>query len=161
MARSPVLSRQPLKAAYLVFFLLAFLVQIPFWFLKFLSSTRRPRPAWTIKRAMIVRAFQELFTIKVDIHRKGRDPMEEVPDSSLTDAKFVWIPPISDKESEESGLLCGELWRLAAVTGVRPARIAGYWLLKKGSRWEGEKAKPGEKTVMHLHGGAFHVSPSP
>ena len=159
MAKSKLLSRQPIKTVYLLYFAISILVQIPFWFLVFLLfPARRPRPAWSLKRAMIVRTFQELFTIRIEPSAKRRDPLKEVLDSSLKDAKFCWIPPLAEAADGEPSLLCGELRRVAEIAGVRPTKIAGYWLLKKGAKWEGEKAKPGEKTVLHLHGGAFYVS---
>ena len=80
---------------------------------------------------------------------KEVDPLEQVKKgAALKDAKVVCLEPISDQ------LFCGEVRRVAEMTGVRPTRRAGYWLLKKDSKWAGEKAKPGEKTVLYMHGGA-------
>ena len=149
-----ILNYQPLKGLYLVYFASSLVfVKAPFWLVRYLSPSLRPRPTWTLKRAMIVRAFQELFSMKVQPKRKKRDPLAEVPDSSLVDAKFVWVEPVPDE------LFTGEIRRVAEITGMKPAKIAGYWLLKKGSTWTGPKANPGEKIVLHMHGGAFHVCP--
>ena len=147
-----LLKYQPLKGLYFVYFASSLVfVKVPFWFLRYLSPSSRPRPTWTLKRAIIVRTIQELFSMKVPPGRKKRDPLAEVPDSSLVDAKFVWVEPVPDE------LFTGEIRRIAEITGVKPAKIAGYWLLKKGSTWAGPKANPGEKIVLHMHGGAFHV----
>ncbi|KAI0700123.1 Alpha/Beta hydrolase protein [Cerioporus squamosus] len=141
-----VLNYQPLKGLYLTYFVSSFVfVKVPFWFVRYLVPSLRPRPTWTLKRAMIVRAFQELFSIKVEIKHKKRDPLAEVSDSSLVDAKFVWVEPVPDE------LFTGEVRRVAEITGARPAKIAG------GPPGTGPKATPGEKTLLHLHGGAFHI----
>ena len=105
-----------------------------------------------MKRALIIRTIKELFTLKVRIGSGSQGPCREVPDSELTDAKFVWVEGIPDE------LFVGELRRLADITGARPQRRPGYWLLKEGVAYPGPQARPGEKTVLHLHGGAFYVS---
>ncbi len=150
-----IIQRQPFKTLYLLLsaFLLLF-VKLPVWIIRYSSSLRRPRPAWTLKRALIIRSIKEVFRIAGKVGRRSvKTPTpKEVPDSSLTDAKFVWLEPIPDD------LFRGEIRRIADITGVEPARIPGYWLLKKKSTWAGPKAQPGEKAVLHLHGGAFYVS---
>ncbi len=144
---------QPWKTLYLIwFFATLILVKLPAWFIWYLVPSHRPRRSWTIKRALIVRTIRELWTLEVDIDDEKRDPSEEVPDSELTDAKFVWVDGIPDK------LFCGEVHRIADITNVRPTRIAGYWLFQKNYDWTGPRAKLGEKTILHLHGGAFYVS---
>ena len=158
MASPEVLNRQPFKTIYIVCFFVSILFRIPFWFLKFLLPAYRPRPTWTLKRSLITRGIQELLSIQINITRKKRDPLEEVLDSSLTDAKFVWVPPLHDSDDVKSARFCGEILRMAEITGAQFTKIAGYWLLKKGAEWSGENAKPDEKTVLHLHGGAFVVS---
>ncbi|KAI0642426.1 alpha/beta-hydrolase [Trametes meyenii] len=146
-----ILEYQPFKSLYLGYFVLSLvLIKVPLWTLAYIPRSRRPRPAWTIKRSIIVRTAKELFDLKVDLTREPA-PAVEVSDSRLTDAKFVWIEPIP------SELLRGEVARAAQLTDVRPVRIPGYWLLKKGSQWTGPKARPGEKTVLHMHGGAFYI----
>ncbi|KAL1945071.1 hypothetical protein VTO73DRAFT_2691 [Trametes versicolor] len=146
-----ILEYQPLKAIYLLLFtLILLLIKLPVWTLNYLPRSRRPRTAWTLGRSLIVRTLQELWTLKVDV-RGQPAPVVEVADSELTDAKFTWVAPLPDK------LLCGEVRRVAEITGAEPARIAGYWLLKQGAPWTGPRAKPGEKTVLHMHGGGFRI----
>ncbi|KAI0676023.1 alpha/beta-hydrolase [Trametes maxima] len=146
-----ILQYQPFKSFYLGYFALSLVfIKIPLWTLAYLPRSRRPRAAWTIKRCIIVRTAKELFDLKVDLTREP-SPIVEVSDSSLTNAKFVWIDPIP------SELLRGEVNRVAQITDVRPARIPGYWLFKKGVQWSGPEARPAEKTVLHMHGGAFHI----
>lgn len=140
---------------YLIRFFGALLfAKIPTWSLWYLIPAHRPRPTWSIKRAVIVRTIKELFTLKVKLGDGSRSPYREVPDSELKDAKFVWVEGIPDE------LFVGEIRHLADTTGPRPERRAGYWLLKNGVAYPGPQARPGEKTILHLHGGAFYVSPS-
>ncbi|KAH9849836.1 alpha/beta-hydrolase [Lenzites betulinus] len=151
MAKSNILEYQPFKTIYLLYFVLVLLlIKVPIWTLDFLPRSRRARPSWTLKRALIIRTLQELWSLKVDV-RGQPAPVVEVADDVLVDAKFTWVKPLPDK------LVLGEIRRIAEFTGVRPARIAGYWLLKPGSAWTGPQAKPGEKVVLHMHGGAFRI----
>ncbi len=151
---------QPFKALYLLYFASSFVfVKAPFWSIRFIVPANRPRKTWSLKRAMIVRALQELFSMRVTPRSKLRDHLAaEIPDSQLVDSKFVWIPPLPND------LFSGELRRVAEITGVQPTKIAGFWILKSRSSqsWTGPKAKPGEKTILHMHGGAFYVrTPKP
>ncbi|KAI0358247.1 alpha/beta-hydrolase [Trametes cingulata] len=148
-----LLKYQPFKGLYMVYFASTLIFfKVPFFVLQYLPRSRRPRSTWTLKRSLIVRTIQELFSFKVPFGLKtALDSPVEVPDKALTDAKFVWVDGIPEE------LLCGEVQRIAQITGVKPARIPGYWLLKKGSSWGGPKAKSGEKTLLHMHGGAFHL----
>ena len=151
VARKVPTDRQPWKTLYLIqFFATLLLVKIPAWTIWYLVPSHRPRSSWTLKRALIVRTIKELFTLEVSITDKP-DPTRDVPESELTDAKFVWVNGVPDE------LFNGELRWVAEITGARPAKIAGYWLYKTGYAWTGPRARPGEKTVLHLHGGAFHV----
>ncbi|KAI0831912.1 alpha/beta-hydrolase [Trametes gibbosa] len=151
MAKSNVLECQPLKTVYLLYFVLVLLlIKLPIWTLDFLPRSRRARPSWTLKRCLIIRTLQDLWSLKVNV-RGQCNPAVEVPDSALVDAKFAWVDPLPDD------LVRGETRRLAETTDVRPARIAGYWLLKKGHVWMGLGAKPGENVVLHMHGGAFRI----
>ena len=146
-------SQQPWKVLYLLwFFATLIFVKLPAWFVWYLVPSHRPCRSWTIKRALIIRTIRELWTPDVDIDDDKRDPNKEVPDSELTDAKFVWVDGIPE------GLFCGETRRIAELTNVCSARITGYWLLRKNYGWTGPRARAGERTILHLHGGAFYVS---
>jgi acetyl esterase/lipase len=84
----------------------------------------------------------------------GRDLTKEVKDSELRgEGEFNWIEPVSDD------LVRGEVKRLADINGVKPMRVPGYWMFRKGWSPSGRmmKAEAGEKVVMHLHGGSYHV----
>ncbi|KAH9849888.1 alpha/beta-hydrolase [Lenzites betulinus] len=147
-----ILRYQPFKSLYLIYFATSLLlIKLPAWTLWYTIPSHRSRPSWTLKRSLIVRTIQELFDMKVDL-KSEQAPPQEVPDGSLKNAKFTWIQGVPED------LITGEVRRLAEITGVRPAKVAGYWLLKEDTHWDTLKAKPGEKTVIHLHGGAYHLS---
>ncbi|KAI0630800.1 alpha/beta-hydrolase [Trametes polyzona] len=149
--RRPILQYQPFKTLYVAYFAFSLVfVKIPLWTAWYTPRSHRYRPSWTLKRNLIVRTIQELFTMKVDFD-SVQPPLSE-PAGELKDAKFTWIDPLPDD------LFAGEVREYANKTGVKPVRTAGYWLLKAGTKWEGLKAKPGEKTVMHFHGGAYTTS---
>ncbi|KAJ8496044.1 hypothetical protein ONZ51_g1348 [Trametes cubensis] len=145
------INKQPWTTLYLAYYIAALVFgRWPYWTIKYIPRSNRPRQAWTLTRCLIVKTFQYLFSCPVDIS-PGVVPAAPtiIPDSQLTDAKSNWVEPIPNE------LFTGEIRRYADITGVQPARVPGYWLLKKGYNWTGPKAKPGEKTLLHLHGGAF------
>ncbi|KAI0314146.1 Alpha/Beta hydrolase protein [Amylostereum chailletii] len=71
--------------------------------------------------------------------------------------KSVWVPPASPE------LINDMLTAWAAAAHVSPTRIPGYWIDKRGtSTPNGAAPQPGEKIVLHLHGGAYiRLSASP
>lgn len=154
-----ILECQPVKALYLVYFLTSLiLVKAPFWFIRYLLPSQRPRLAWTMKRSIILRAMQEVLGMRVRVRANKRDPFKEVLDSSLTDAKYIRLEGVSESDTT---LFCGEIRRLAETTGAKPAKVAGYWFLKKGATWDGPQARDGEMVALHVHGGAFIVGLRP
>lgn len=70
--------------------------------------------------------------------------------------KAVWVDPVPDQ-------IQGSVASWAAVAGVKPARIPGYWLDQPGADIPiGQKPVPGEKVVYCLHGGGYtHLSAHP
>lgn len=148
---APLLHHQPFKAVYLVGYLsYVFLLKVPYWTVKFCLPSHRPRPAWTIKRCIQVALLRDLTTIPATVGLSlGRDLTLEVPNSSLkNNARFAWVEGLDDD------LVVGPIKDAALQTGVKPAtRLPGYWQLKSGTTWPGDVALPGEKTVLHLHGG--------
>lgn len=148
---APLLHQQPFKTIYLVGFLGYLLfVKLPYWTVKYCVPSHRPRPAWTVKRCIQIALLRNLTTIPAKVGLSlGCDLTLEVPNSSLkNNARFAWVEGLSDD------LVVGPIKDAALQTGVRPAtRLPGYWQLKSGTTWPGDVALPGEKTVLHLHGG--------
>ncbi|KDQ50971.1 hypothetical protein JAAARDRAFT_41599 [Jaapia argillacea MUCL 33604] len=148
-----VLHHQPFKGIYLTYlvFTLVFF-RLPIWILYYLNPGNRPRRTWTLKRCLAVEALRIFVALNEVNPIQGRDPTKEVPDNELTDAKFVWVNELADD------VFCGEVRRAADQAKVVSSRLPGYWLLKKGMRLDdGWRARPKEKTLLHLHGGLFYI----
>nr|VWO94821.1 MARTX [Ganoderma boninense] len=143
-----ILEYQPFQTLYLVYFLSSrVFIKAPFWLLRYLLPSQRPRPVWTLKRSLIIRTLQELLTMMLQQRTNDRGRFKHVSDSSLTDAKFVRFEGIPESDST---IFCGEIRRVAEITGVKPVNVAGYWLLKKGAAWDGPQAKAGERIDVSL-----------
>ena len=154
----PLIRRQPIKGLYLGYLLITTVfVRVPVWTITYLPRRNRPSPKWSLLRSLIVVAYREIMTkLAVDTGiRYSHNPPKS--DDELQDAQFVWIEGLG----EDSEIFCGEIRAAAGVTNVRPAKIGAYWFLKLGASIPADmRAKPGELVVMHIHGGAFHVSPN-
>ncbi|KAI0374968.1 alpha/beta-hydrolase [Pilatotrama ljubarskyi] len=150
----PLLRRQPFKGLYLAYFVFStLLVRVPLWFIWFLPRSNRPRATWSIMRCIRVMNLRMLMGLPIKL---GLKSSRDIPksDDELKNAKFVWIEGLS----EDSEAFCGEVRKAAAIAGVKPARIPAYWFSKPGSLvLKDLKAKAGERTVLHIHGGAFHL----
>ncbi|KAH9951158.1 alpha/beta-hydrolase [Amylocystis lapponica] len=121
---------QPLKTIYLIGSIstLVFL-RIPYWTATNLLPSWRPRSSWSLGRALIIKGFAAFI----------------YPEKT----GFVWVDPAPE-------YVVGELAELAQKNNVEPARIWGFWLGPKGpDGLVGQKPKPGEKVVMHMHGGSY------
>ncbi|KAF8590744.1 alpha/beta-hydrolase [Ramaria rubella] len=113
----------------------------------------RPRPNWSIRKCLFVYTLREMMRLPSIIGLKhSRDLNEEVPDSTLKDARFAWIDGIDDE------YILGELREYAKIAGVNAARIPGYWQFRPGKTIRGAlQAQEGEKIVYHFHGGGMIV----
>ncbi|KAI0636897.1 alpha/beta-hydrolase [Trametes polyzona] len=150
----PLLRYHPFKGLYLIYLgLSTFLIRVPLWFIWFMPRSNRPKASWPISRCIRVMFLRQLTVLPT---RVGLKSTYDVPksDDELKNAKFVWIEGVS----ENADALCGEVRRAAEVNGVKPARVPAYWHIKPGSTVPQDlKARPGELTVIHIHGGAFHL----
>ncbi|KAH9928523.1 alpha/beta-hydrolase [Epithele typhae] len=151
-----VLERQPLKALYLAFHVASILARTPYWSLRFLVPSLRPHPAWTYKRALIVRVLQAANDARFDLTLMPGIAGAVVPPSEKGldkyNARLAWIEALE----KDDPLVCGEVKVAKERAGVESVRVPGYWTLKKGSEWA-DKARPGEKTMLHIHSGGFYL----
>ncbi|KAF5370846.1 hypothetical protein D9758_002007 [Tetrapyrgos nigripes] len=140
-----ILRSQPFKTVYLICELVTTcLIRLPLWTITALSSSRRPRSSWSLKRTLLVRITQRFIFVT----GKQKLPNHHAITPAL-DAEGVWIEPVPE-------LITGELEIWAEVANVAPLRIPGYWLNKKGEKIEpGASPMPAEKVVYALHGGAY------
>ncbi|KIJ38888.1 hypothetical protein M422DRAFT_32962 [Sphaerobolus stellatus SS14] len=150
---APLLHRQPWKGLFLLLWAIQLVFKIPFWAIKSLPRSRRPRPSWSISRCVrlyTLRSTME-FPVKLGLVLK-RDLTVEVANSTLKNSKFVWIPGLRED------FIQGELKEYADKAGVKPSRVPGYWQYKVGTLTESvEPPKDGEKVVYHAHGGALYL----
>ncbi|KAI0780857.1 alpha/beta-hydrolase [Trametes elegans] len=150
----PLWRRQPFKGLYLAYLVLSTIfVRVPYWYIRFLPRKHRPRASWSIGRCIRVMSFRELTGLPVKL---GLNSNHDYPEDNeeLENARALWVEGLN----EDSEAFCGELHRAASVTGIKPARIPAYWFFRAGSAIPSDlKAKPGERTTLHIHGGAFHL----
>ncbi|TFK73996.1 alpha/beta-hydrolase [Pluteus cervinus] len=140
---------QPLKGLYLLYrATTTLLIKVPLWTLLLLPKSARPRPAWTIKRALWLKSLKAFIsTLSVT------GPLGVTPDHhAITpgpDVNGVWVKAASQ-------LVHGDLEKWATESSVIPVDIPGYWLHKKGTTLKvGSSPSPGEKVILALHGGAY------
>lgn len=147
--------RQPFSTIYVAYFLGKLLFHIPLWFIFYLPRANRPRTTWTISRCIYVRGLRYLVSLPSKIgNRAAAQPKEG---TLFKNGKCVWVEGLA----EDSELFSGEVGRIAAATGARPAKFPAYWHFRPGEALGVDgKANENERTVLHLHGGAFYVSPS-
>ncbi|KAI0647120.1 alpha/beta-hydrolase [Trametes meyenii] len=145
---------QPFKGLYLVYIILVTLFfRVPIWSIRFLLRTNRPRRSWSLSRCIRVMTYRELTSVPVKLGLNASRPVPK-SDAKLKNARVVWIEGLTEK----SAAFCGEIRRAAEYTGVKPARVPAYWFFRRGVPIsEDLRAKVGEKTVLHIHGGAFHL----
>lgn len=116
----------------------------------------RPFPGWSLAQAIGIRytklrngtvsstlpppeTFDEAWTAPITQRNTGVD-------LNQVDIKVVKVEPVS------SHLIKG----IAVCPGVESVVRPGYWLTPPASLGKGdEKAKEGEKVVLHLHGGGY------
>ncbi|KAF8590913.1 alpha/beta-hydrolase [Ramaria rubella] len=143
------------KLLYLAYFAIKLVtIKIPFWTLISLPRFMRPRPSWSIRKCLFVYTIREVMQLPVSTGLKySRDPNEEVPDSTLKDARFTWIEGIDDE------YILGELREYAKIAGLSAAKIPGYWQFRPGTTIKGTlHAQEGERVVYHFHGGGMYLS---
>ncbi|TDL22625.1 alpha beta-hydrolase [Rickenella mellea] len=138
---------QPLKSIYVTYAVLSVIfVRLPWWTLVSLIS--RPRPSWTLKRAILVRLTRYFMGINYRIFT-----LRAVPDHrAITGGKSVkgvWVDPVPN-------FVVGQVKEWADQANVKPIRIPGYWQDKKGHSFSiGQKPTADEKVLYLLHGGGY------
>jgi len=144
------LRHQPFRSLYLIysFFTLLF-VRIPIWTLLSLPRSNRSRPSWSIGGNVVVKVMYQVMSVIEE--RSGF--LIDLPNHKAArggkGVKSVWVEAVPN-------LITGQLKAWAEVSNVDSISIPGYWMDSKGSDTKaGERAKPGEKVIYHLHGGGY------
>ncbi|KAK2462087.1 hypothetical protein APHAL10511_006550 [Amanita phalloides] len=140
---------QPLKGIYIVYQLLTtLLIRIPWWTLRSLPRSWRPRTSWSLNRVLRINLLRHMICV-VDQLGIFRITPNHLALETDVGANGVWIEPVPH-------LIVEELQAFADTSAVDVIRIPGYWMHKDGI--DVKVASPlvaGEKVVYHLHGGAY------
>ena len=116
MDTPPLTRRQPFKGLYVAYLLTSVLfVRLPWWCIRYLPRSNRPRPSWPLYRCIVVAAHREVLTtlaLKLGIDTSHAPPKS---DDELKNARFVRIDGIS----EDSELFCGEIRRAVGLYYMR------------------------------------------
>ncbi|KAL1742147.1 Alpha/Beta hydrolase protein [Schizophyllum fasciatum] len=154
MAGMYAFRHQPIKGVYLTGqVLLTCFIRLPYWVLVSLPVPWRPRPSWTLKQCLQIKFMRYIADLgdKVgDFLPRGTPTYEAIAPGK--EVKAVWLEPVPE-------LIVGELKLWAAAQNVEPARIPGYWLHSADSSDLplGAPPRPGEKVLLHFHGGAYKI----
>lgn len=124
---APLATKQPFKALYIAQRTLSSLALIPFWYLKYLHVSARPRTSWTALEAVVVRFIRRMIYMNeaTGIMLDRTDKTKQVDDSTLKETSFVWLDAVD--ESLVHGIAKNE--------DVKPVRIPGY-IWPKGAKVE-------------------------
>ncbi|KAH6913973.1 endoplasmic reticulum protein [Coprinopsis sp. MPI-PUGE-AT-0042] len=142
---------QPLKGLYLAYALISTLfIRVPLWFLFNLVPSMRARRSWSLKKAFMLNFVRHISQLS-----EQTGPFVTMPNhTAITpgeDVNGVWI-------SGADHLITPEIQALLDKAGVKPARIPGYWFVRRRDKTTlepGANARDGEKVIMNLHGGAY------
>src|ERR1700749_4312697 len=99
---APLLHRQPFKAIYLAWFaIFTIFIHLPYLLIYYSWRPNRPRKAWSIYRAIIVRVHREVTLLPVKFGLRGRRDLSlEVPQENLEsyNSRFTWIPELEEED---------------------------------------------------------------
>ncbi|KAJ7574266.1 alpha/beta-hydrolase [Mycena floridula] len=143
---------QPLKAVYLLYFILSTLfIRLPFWALVASIPAWRPRRSWSFIRSIQFLGMKTL--VKAFFHFgfplfPGHDPRDVASSpTAVEETGFVWVQPLVAEQ------IVGELEHMAEINGVIAMPTSGYWF---GSVPKLEEITATDKVILHLHSGG-HV----
>ncbi|KAF9262308.1 alpha/beta-hydrolase [Marasmius fiardii PR-910] len=136
---------QPVKTLYTIVGVLWILVRLPFWVVRNLIPSWRPRRGWSFGRAIVV----ELSNSAVVIMRNAFPPPPQSFDKLAQTPGFVWVEPLRNEH------IVGEIKKFAELNDVKAERVGGFWFTSEGDHTPPKEAKQGERILYYLHGGGF------
>ncbi|KAI9061124.1 alpha/beta-hydrolase [Trametes sanguinea] len=140
--------KQPLKAVFLIGSVVYIVFSLPIWALTASLPSWRPRRSWSLWRAVMVKIVRTGVKIMFAIDPPQFPPLESYKKDA---SSIVWVEPAPPD------LIVGEIRELAEKNEVKSVKIGGFWLGPKGPDGvAGQRAKPEERVIYHLHGGG-HV----
>ncbi|KAI9690902.1 MAG: hypothetical protein M1822_008522 [Bathelium mastoideum] len=158
--RRATLTRQPLKALWVLLAVSTTLVRLPFWTLLYLLPSLRPHPQWTFRQALGVRIVRLIIFQTSLVEAKPPTPLTPGGEKN----RFVVIDPADDTyKSCFAGVLLPA--SSDAPHAVKPQRLGATWYPSppiapvQPSEPASRPAADGDggDVVLHLHGGAFVV----
>ncbi|THH31838.1 hypothetical protein EUX98_g2357 [Antrodiella citrinella] len=146
------LRHEPFRTLYLAVELaVTVFIRLPTWLILFIPKSGRPRPTWTYQQSIMLQVMRLSTALSSIAARAGRNPKFPDHHAIVQDkgVKGIWIPPSPD-------LVVGQVKQWADQGNIKSITIPGYWYDKQGHDLPvGTPARPGEKVVYLLHGGAF------
>ncbi|KAJ7088596.1 alpha/beta-hydrolase [Mycena epipterygia] len=141
--------RQPQKTIYVIVGSLFLLLRLPFWTLRNILPSWRPRKKWGFGRVLLVEVINAATTIMAQTQLPAPEPLEKLA-LSADKSGFVLVEPTPD-------LITGEIQRFAELNGIiTPALIGGFWYGLRGpGNSVGQRPSTNEKVIYYLHGGGF------
>ncbi|KAF8572609.1 alpha/beta-hydrolase, partial [Ramaria rubella] len=139
---------QPIAVFYIFTSILAMaFIRLPYWLITSIVPSGRPRRSWTLGRSLTIYSMQTFTGI---IYKTGYSALLNDPEAAKRDADALGL--VSFEAVPQ--FVQGDLKQLAQRNGVEPEPCSGYWY---GDRSGGvqRRAEPGEKVVLHMHGGGF------
>ncbi|WFD21439.1 hypothetical protein MEQU1_000088 [Malassezia equina] len=155
----PIWTWEPLRTLYIVyFFCYMTFIYIPIRALVCIPRCGRPRPSWSWKKSVMVSLIRSctILICKTRIMLPGQPAVGE---PKVRKSKFVRIDPkdVLPAEPEKHGdILRGELRRAMKLQGTKVEPTSGFFVAKNGEMAPQDiHAQPGERLLVHLHGGAY------
>lgn len=146
-----LIRHQPFKSIYLAYFAFTFFFfRLPLHILLSLIPWTRPRTSWTARRAILVRALQDIVPVVFDT---ASFDVARIDPRTFSDAKIkdevglVWI-------EAKPELIVGEIKEMAERNKVGVEKVAGYWYGRRDPETGrvGQRAGADEKVMYALHG---------
>lgn len=155
----PIWTWEPLRSLYIVgFFFYMLFFAIPLRALVYIPRCARPRPSWTWKKSVMV-SFIRSCTILICKTRIMLSGQPAVGDPKVRESTYLRIDPtdvLTDYPEKQNDILRGELRRAMNLQGIKVVPTSGFFMAKSGECAPKDvHAKPGERLLVHLHGGAY------
>ncbi|KLO09150.1 alpha/beta-hydrolase [Schizopora paradoxa] len=144
------LRREPFKSLYLLFCKFDILLRKPWWVIRNLLPSWRPRRSWPMSWCLQINEIRYYEAVSKAIGTNDNHPT----------AKELRLGPgvLGLYVDGVPQLVHDKLQFWARTAGVEPTRIPGYWMHQPGEPIVmGSKPAPGEKVVLYFHGGGYVI----
>ena len=125
------------KVFWVILFIAATLIRMPFWCTYFLFKSARQHPKWTWRQSLCTRIFRAFIQIISLVRLRTRCDLKPGKEKE----RFIVMPPAQE------GLYTGII---TADPEIRPTNIGGTWYPSCI-----DHANPLKDVVLHFHGGGY------